>query len=49
MTLARLKNEISEIKKNPPSYCTLGPIFDNIRHWNATVYGPSDTPYEGKL
>lgn len=40
--------ELQEAKKN-----TKGPIVEaamvanNMRHWKGTIFGPSDTPYEG--
>ena len=45
--LTRLKKEYQEITKNPPCNCNAKPEDDNIYHWTAQIFGPSETPYEG--
>ena len=44
----RIKKELEEISKEPPSNCSAGPInHDNIFEWSATILGPSESPYAG--
>ena len=44
----RIKKELEEISKEPPSNCSAGLIdTNNIFNWSATILGPSDSPYAG--
>ena len=46
----RIKKEIEEIKKEPPANCSAGPINeDNLFEWQASIVGPSNSPYAGGL
>lgn len=45
----RLKKEHDEIKHHPPCNCSASPRDNNIYQWNAMIYGPSETPYEGGI
>lgn len=49
MLTKRLQNEINELKKNPISNCSAGPVDDNLTIWQATIFGPEGTPYEGGI
>jgi len=44
-TLNRLKKELEEINKNPPTNCSAGIIEDDIYNWQATILGPEGSPY----
>ena len=44
--IKRLKAEIEDLEENPVSNCSAGPLEDDITHWNATIFGPENTPYE---
>ena len=48
-TLNRIKKELEEINNNPPANCSAGIIEDDIYNWQATIYGPADSPYEGGI
>ena len=47
-SLIRIKKELQDFNKSPPPNCSAGPVHDNdYHHWNATIIGPSETPYQG--
>lgn len=47
--MRRLQKELEEIQTDPPSNCSAGPIDDNIYEWEATIIGPSESPYSGGI
>ena len=47
--MRRLKKELEEIRNDPPSNCSAGPINDDMYNWEATIIGPSDSPYSGGI
>lgn len=44
----RITKELNELKKNPPAGISVGEK-KNIFEWDATIVGPTGTPYEGAL
>jgi ubiquitin-conjugating enzyme E2 D/E len=48
MYIKRIHNELAELLKTPVPNCSAGPIDDkDITKWQATIFGPEDTPYHG--
>jgi len=48
MALKRISKELQEIIKEPVMNCTTGPVSEgDLFKWQATLIGPSATPYEG--
>jgi ubiquitin-conjugating enzyme E2 D/E len=48
-SIKRIEKEIEELKSDPPSNCSAGPIDDNLVDWEATIIGPSESPYAGGI
>jgi ubiquitin-conjugating enzyme E2 D/E len=49
MSLRRLQREFAEIQTSPIENCTAGPVGDNFFRWDAMIFGPSDSPFEGGI
>ena len=46
-SIKRIRKELEEIKTEPPSNCSAGPIGEELTRWEASIIGPSDSPYAG--
>ena len=48
MALRRIKKELEDFTKNPPPNFIAGPVNDNnLFVWDATLLGPTDSPFQG--
>jgi ubiquitin-protein ligase len=46
--IKRITKELNDLKKNPPVGISIGEK-KNLYEWDATIIGPSETPYEGAI
>eukprot|EP00694_Reclinomonas_americana_P004973 EC793431.1.p1 GENE.EC793431.1~~EC793431.1.p1 ORF type:complete len:157 (+),score=35.30 EC793431.1:78-548(+) len=46
----RLMNDVRQMRTEPPDGCSGAPLSDdNLYVWQCTIFGPSDTPWEGGI